>query len=56
MAFGAGVDGPGMTQWLVLHSGIPCGDPVKMTLLSDCEKEFQISLSFDAGRHLGLGW
>lgn len=33
--------GPGMAQSFGLHSGIPSGSPVKMTLLSHCE----ISLS-----------
>lgn len=44
---GAGVEGPGMAHRSVLHSGIPSGDPVKMTLLSHLENEFQISLSLD---------
>ena len=37
--------GPGITHSLGLHSAIPSGDPVKMTLLSHCENEFQASHS-----------
>ena len=31
-----------MAHRFALHSGIPNGDPVKMTLLSHLEKEFQL--------------
>ena len=45
MGFRATGVGPGMTHSLCLNWGIPSSDPVKTTLLSHCEKEFQVFLS-----------